>query len=166
MLARARQWWRATRADEASNSFAMFVVMLPMILGAFGIGVDMSRNLYIRTSIQNHLDMATVAGAATGTPTSTGIKITKEYAIREVERVYAVNREGGPAMSCIGSQAVVPGTGGLHRCWKQPVGSKVTTTQVTYTVAERSRNAFLSVIGIPVQNYQVTSAAKVNQQTE
>lgn len=162
------RWWRDPegRRDEASNSFAMFVVMLPMILGAFGIGVDMSRNLYIRTSIQNHLDMATVAGAGTTVQTSAGLRVDTKNALPQVERVYAVNRASGPGLSCIGNRSIIEGTDGQRRCWTQPVKAAATSTKVTYTVAERSRNSFLVVLGIKDQNYRVSSAAKVNQQTE
>lgn len=165
MLARARRWWRDPddRRDEASNSFAMFIVLLPVILGSFGIGVDMSRNIYLRTVIQNHLDLAVVSGA--GTHVANGTKIDPSGALRQVERVYAVNRAAGPGLSCTGSGAKVYGTN-APRCWTTPTPAKVTATTVQYSVREKSVNAFLQVVGVPTQTYNITSFARVNQTTQ
>lgn len=165
MLAKARRWWQDPdgRRDEASNSFAMFVVMLPLILGAFGIGVDMSRNVYLRTTIQNHLDLAVVSGA--GTHVSNGTKIDAHAALVQVERVYAVNRAAGPGLMCTGSGARVPGTR-VGRCWTTPYPAQVTPTSVKYSVREKSHNVFLTVLGIPNQTYNITSFARVNQNTQ
>lgn len=150
--------------DEKSNSFALFVITLPVILGAFGIGVDMTRNTYLRTSIQNHLDMATVAGASVMSG-SVGGKIDAKKAVAEVEKVYAVNRWAGPGLSCTGTGKRVPGTE-APRCWTQPKKPTVSTRSVTYTVGEQSTNAFLVVLGVPKQSYYIQSTAVVNQATQ
>lgn len=165
MLARALRWWKDPegRRDENSNSFAMFVVMLPLILGSFGIGVDMSRNLYVRTAIRNHLDLAVVGGA--GTHVASGKTIDTAAALVEVERVYAMNRAQGPGLRCTGTGKIVAKTS-IPRCWTQPKAPSITSTSVTYTVREQSTNAFLQVLGIPLQTYTVSAKAKVNQTTQ
>lgn len=155
------------RRDEASNSFAVFIVMAPVIFGAFGMGLDLSRNTYIRTSLQNDLDMATVGGAAVTTVSSNGaVVINRPAAVSTLERLYAINRTHGPTLDCIGDAAPIPGTT-LKRCWQTLNYGLVTTNQdLTYNVVERSRNAFLPVIGLTYQTYHLTSKARVNQDTQ
>lgn len=161
---RKRTHRRARLRDEASNSFALFLIMLPVIMGAFGIGLDMSRNVYIRTTLQNGLDMATVSGAGVTTVNQDGVvDIDEEDAIKAVETVYAQNR---PAfMECIGDNSRITGTG-YHKCWKQWGGITVNRAYLQYGVRERSKNAFLPVIGVKWQDYHIVSQARVNQQTQ
>lgn len=165
MIAKAWRWWRDPdgRRDEASNSFAMFVVLLPVIIGSFGIGVDMSRNVYLRTTIQNHLDLAVVSGA--GTHVTNGTKIDPKAALVQTERVYAVNRAAGPGLTCTGSGKIVTGTT-VPRCWTTPSAAAITATTVRYSVREQSRNAFLQIVGVRTQTYNITSFARVNQNTQ
>lgn len=153
------------RIEELSNSFALMVVMLPVILGAFGMGIDMARNTYIRTSLQNTLDMATVAGAAVTNVTAGQPTINPTGAIQQTERIYAIDRNTGPGLACIGSRAIVSGTT-LPMCWKRWHAPRVRATKLTYSVVEKSRNAFLPVIGIDFQTYHLVSHAVVNQQTQ
>ncbi len=155
--------WAVRPRDEASNSFPLLVLLLPLILGSFGIGLDTARNFYIRTSLQNDLDLAVVAGAAVTSYNNAGdVVIDGNRALREVERIYALNRGDGPGLSCTGDGAGVAGTDGLRRCWTterqvvHPSGQRI-----TYVIAERSRNAFLPVLGerFRYQDYTIRSEA-------
>lgn len=167
--ARAQRWQRKPR-DESSNSFALLIMLLPLILGAFGIGVDTARNTYIRISLQNDLDLATVGGAAVTTyDTSNNLVIDENAALIEVARIYAQNRSVGPGLSCIGDQQRVPGTNpAIPRCWRglDPNGVTPNGLRLNYSVSERSRNAFLPVLGITWQDYSLRSSAVLNQGTE
>jgi hypothetical protein len=156
---------RATRyRDEASNSFALFLIMMPVIMGAFGIGLDMSRNVYIRTTLQNGLDMATVSGAGVTDVNQEGVvDIDEEGALRAVETVYAQNRPG--FMECTGDNSRIGDTG-YHRCWKQWGSPTINRAYLQYGVRERSKNAFLPVIGVKWQDYHIRSQARINQQAE
>ncbi len=157
---------RRSRGEESGNSFVLFVVLLPILLGAFGLGLDMTRNVYIRTSLQNALDMATAAGAAVTTTAPGGRTVLRpEEALQTVEQVYALNRSTGPALACLGSRQPVAGTT-LGKCWVQPAPPVLTDTTITYTVRERSTNAFLQVLGVPYQDYRLQSRSRVNQTTQ
>lgn len=151
--------------DEASNSFALFVVMLPMLLGAFGMGLDISRNVYIRTELQNALDLAVVGGAAEVTHNSNGdIQIDRERAIATTERVYQANRAQAAALECKGG-AVIAGTE-QRRCWALWEPAIANGAEFTYSVVETSRNAFLPTIGIPYQQYRLVSHASLRQDAQ
>lgn len=163
---------RPRRWDESSNSFAMFVVMLPLIIGAFGIGIDIARNVYIRTSLQNALDMATVGGAAvTEVAPGGGLRIDADNALLTTEQVYALNRASGPSVDCVDTPGNIPGTQ-LARCWRTGVGLRaptVTDTAIYYSVRERSKNAFLPVLGVTSlvwQDYVLESHAVLKQSGE
>lgn len=156
----------ATRVrDESSNSFALFVVMLPMLMGAFGLGLDISRNVYIRTDLQNSLDLAVVGGAAsTVDKNNGGIKIDAEKAIASTEKIYAANR---PAknLTCFGGGSIPDSD--ATRCWEVVEHSFTNSnTEFSYTVHEQSRNAFLPVIGIEYQQYTVSAHAAVRQDAD
>lgn len=156
---------RAARVrDESSNSFAMFIVMLPIIMGAFGMGLDFSRNVYIRTTLQNALDMATVSGAGVTEINSQGrVDIVNGEALRTVERIYAINRSEVP-MDCWGDGDDIEGTT-LNKCWRESEFG-MSRDYLTYGVRERSQNAFLTVIGVKWQRYDIVSNAAVNQDQE
>ena len=154
------------RRNEASNSFALFVVMLPCILGSFGMGLDMSRNVFIRTELQNALDMATVSGAGVWVVDSNGQPaIDKPGAIDAVEKVYAINRGNASKIDCWGTRAAIPGTA-LRKCWQMNGTPQVNAQYLSYGVKERSQNAFLTVVGVKWQKYDITSHAVINKASE
>lgn len=152
--------------DERANSFAMFIVMLPMLIGAFGLGVDVSRNAYIRISLQNSLDAATVAGAGVTQINPNGeVVIMPGEALTTVEKLYAINRADGPGLKCTGSGATVAETD-APRCWRQWRPADITQNEVTYSVRERSTNMFLKMVGVVYQDYRLTSTARVRQSAQ
>jgi hypothetical protein len=174
MMFRLMRWLRDPlgKRDEKSNSIALFIVLLPIIIGAFGLGVDVARNLYIRTSLQNSLDMAVVGGSGVTTTDGNnqivlGVRhggvIDRNAVVTEVERVYAMNRMQGPGLSCVG-RGTVPGTR-LQKCWEQPTTPVVTSNFVYYSVAERSRNAFLQILSddLIYQHYTLESRATITR---
>lgn len=165
MIRRPSPRHRATRRrDEASNSFALFIIMLPVIMGAFGTGLDFSRNVYIRTTLQNALDMATVSAAGVTEINGEGrVDILGGQARDTVERVYAINRAEVP-VDCWHYSGGLEGTS-LDKCWKE-VEFTATRNSLTYKVSERSQNAFLPVIGIKWQKYIIASTASVNQDSQ
>lgn len=158
---RSRRWGR----DEASNSFALFVVMLPMLLGAFGMGLDISRNVYIKTELQNALDLAVVGGAAEVKSTSTGdIAVDQTRAVAAAERIYQANRAQAAKLECTSTQTIEGST--TRRCWKRWEEPVASGTEFTYSVIERSRNAFLPVIGVTYQDYRLVSHASLRQDAQ
>lgn len=156
-----RRWGR----DEASNSFALFVVMLPMLLGAFGVGLDVSRSVYIRTELQNALDLAVVGGAAEVRHNPSGnIAVDQDRAVATTERIYQANRAQAARLECTG-EGVIDSLG-TRRCWKRWEDPVANGSEFTYSVVERSRNAFLPVIGITFQDYRIVSHASLRQDAQ
>lgn len=152
--------------DESSNSFALFVVMLPLLMGAFGMGMDMSRNVFIRTELQNALDLAVVGGAAEVRYTGSGdIKVNQEAAVATTERLYNLNRINASKLECLGGGHIA-GAEGQRRCWKVLDLPAATGVEYVYGVSERSRNAFLPVIGVVYQDYQIISRASLRQDAQ
>lgn len=52
---------------ENGNSFIMYILLLPVLMGFFGLAVDSGISYYTRTGMQNALDSAAIAGAAGNT---------------------------------------------------------------------------------------------------
>lgn len=151
--------------EEASNSFALFVVMLPMLMGAFGLGLDMSRNVFIRTELQNALDLAVVGGAAEVKWSGDGdLRINQEAAVNTTERIYNLNRAHASRLVCQGHAVIA--NGGGTRCWLPYGEAKATGVEYVYGVTEKSRNAFLPVIGVEYQTYNIVSRASLRQDAQ
>ena len=173
--------------SEHANTFVMFIVLLPLILGVFGMGVEVSRNVYMRTVIQTNLDLAVASGAAItkNDPLHPGfIDINYAEALRQVERIYATNRKPGPRLGCIAVPTPLPDDN-LTKCWtnatprtsnqpRQP--GPVTDAKLTYTVKEYSKNVFLPLLDIGAraahaskllrQDYTITSTAILKQRSQ
>lgn len=171
MLTRLRAWMQRNadrEVDESSNSFALMIVCLPVILAAFGIGVDLSRAVYVHSSLQNALDTSTVSGAAVVTESNGAFSIHEKSAAATTRQVYAVDRLNEPGTSCIGPGSIVPGTT-ARMCWKEPKGGPAITgggKTLTYTVQERITNFFLVIINDRYQTLTLTSTATINQRNQ
>ena len=158
------------REEGAAASLAAFIMFLPLIIGAFGFGVDHARNIWIRTSIQNAVDSSAVAGAAvTNTNRSTGaVEIDPANAPIAIRKLYALNRADNPGLKCIGDRVHVAGTP-HERCWKEPYPAVKVSPQlksIEFNVREQSTNAFLGFLGNPIQTYNLQGKAKVSLSTE
>lgn len=165
-----RTWIRRWRQEEDSNTLVLAILLMPLIIGAFGIGVDVTRNIYIRTELQNALDMATVAGAAAGVPKAASTvdlrtSENRQRVIRAVEQVYAANRRQAPGVDCVGPRTPIAGTSPPEvKCWREHAIS-IGQDNVYYRIEERSKNAFLGVLGeqLRYQTYQLESLGYVSQ---
>lgn len=155
-------WFRGWFRGEDANSFAMLLTMLPMLISAFGLGVDMSHNQYIRNELQAAADMATVAGTAMNNVDSTRTsRIDPDAAVAVMRQTYNANRDSGPAtLDCL--------SGKPKECWVEYRKPTISTNRqvLAFYVQEQSRNGFLSIVGISKQQYHVVSKARVNQTTE
>lgn len=152
-----RRRGRALHQDERSNSLAMIIATLPLIIGVFGMGIDVARNVYIRSSLQNSLELAVVSGAgATFINGERAVEIDPARAEAAINTVYAANRATGPGpLVC---QA------GPH-CWRQMGASRIRRDSVRWRIREVSRNAFLPILGLHEQRYVLDAYAQVRQQT-
>jgi hypothetical protein len=157
---------QARREERAATPLVVFILFFPLIVGAFGFGVDHARNVWIRTSIQNAVDSAAVGGAAvTKINTRTRLlEVDKVNAPGEMRRLYAFNRADNPGLICIGDRAQISGTT-YTRCWRGEV-TTVTARSTLFKIQERSNNAFLGLLGQPTQTYNLQGKAKVNLATQ
>lgn len=146
------------REERAASSMVAFIMFFPLIVGAFGFGIDIARNIWIRTSIQNAVDTSAVGGAAVTDNHGAGgaLRIRGGDAIDEMRTLYKLNR-ANVALNCLGS---VEG-----RCWIEPHPPVVTGLRITFDVHEESTNAFLGFVGQPRQQYNLHGQAKISQAT-
>lgn len=142
------------REERAATSLVMFIVFFPLIVGSFGVGVDVARNIWVRTSLQNNVDTAVVGGAAV-TTNERGFHIDAGPAQAEIRKLYKMNRADNPGLKCFSGPY----------CWQEPFGAPVIGVpplEATYTVREQTSNAFLQLLGQPTQQYNLRGHAKVS----
>ena len=174
----ARHGWvwlrdpEARREERATATLVACILFFPIILGAIGCGIDVARNIWIRTSIQNSVDAAAVGGAGvTVVNEVTGVlEINEAGAVIEMRKLYALNRADQPGVLCIGGEAPLDGTD-YTRCWEETDDPTFELDDdghptVKFFVNERSNNVFLPFLGIPTQSYHLEGKAVVNMATE
>jgi len=162
------------REERAATSLVVFIMFFPLIAGAFGFGIDIAKNIWIRTSIQNAVDNSAVGGAAvTVINKKTGaVEVDTVNAPGEMRKLYALNRADNPSLSCHAPTTFVVGSKSYTRCWtgektlvgKDPKTGRLTTTQ--FNVKEESKNAFLGFLGQPIQAYSLQGKARVSLSTQ
>jgi hypothetical protein len=167
----------ARREERAASSLVVFIMFFPLIVGAFGFGIDISKNIWVRTSIQNAVDSSAVGGAGVTVIDKKGVLLVDQaLAPGEMRKLYALNRADNPGLSCNGDRVLVKGTSEV-RCWtgekaqadKDPADKDPATglyTRTLFAVHEESKNAFLGFLGQPIQNYWLQGKAKVSRATE
>lgn len=97
-----RSRWKRVRTlitmERGFSTAAIFILMLPLLLGAFGYAFDSLRVTYTKRYLQGRLDLATQAGAAVSYTTQDGLirlgdpdQLRGESAIAQAYAVYAQN---------------------------------------------------------------------------
>ena len=161
--------------EESGNGLVFIIAVLPVVISSFGLGLDISRNVYIRTQIQSGVDNAVVAGAATTTTSAGVVVIDAGRAIAATEYYYAVNRPGtlkctGPGTTLsppYGAGANSTSTGGFAAgqysrvCWTGGTPVVAAGSQaISWQIREVSPNSgFLSLVHLTNQTYNVKSKA-------
>jgi|GEM_PF-5962342 len=155
----------ARREERAASSLVVFIMFFPLIVGAFGFGIDIAKNIWIRTSIQNAVDSSAVGGAGVTKTNAAGVlKIDPGPAKVEMRKLYALNRRDNPGLSCNGDRTAITGTP-YQRCWTGEV-TTVGAATTLFRVQEESKNAFLGFVGQRTQKYKVQGQAKVSLSTQ
>lgn len=120
MLARIRAW---RRGEQGISTAAIFILAMPLIVGAFGYGVDALRLQYTKEIVRSRLDLATQMAAATtytdatgqvilGSPTDATYWKTIGYNIYEQNTARLRGAPGSPAMLQCPAIEVAPGATG------------------------------------------------------
>lgn len=150
------------REERAASSLAVFIIFFPLIVGAFGFGIDIAKNIWIRSSIQNAVDTSAVGGAGvTQTDPGTGFPhINGPLAIDQMRNLYKLNRDDNPGLTCTGSGNSSSG------CYTESWA--VSWDKTEFNVHEQSRNSFLWFLGpnLRTQHYSLQGKAKISLATQ
>lgn len=140
---------------ENGNSFIMYILLLPVLMGFFGYAVDSGISYYTRTGMQNALDSAAVAGAAKVNYNGSGnFSINAERAKDQAISAMKVSLKQYPNLNCkdyncYDIKATIV-NGGVGR-----------GEVLRLTVTERSKTQFLYIIGQHEQEYNLKSEARI-----
>lgn len=161
--------------NEDGNLLIWYVCAFFVLMGVFGIAVDMSFNTYSRNTLQNSLDSAVVAAASKTQSTAGGrVVINKAEAKNTIAGLYTQNRKSVPDAVCLSKTKykVTKRQAGeqymdAEKCWVM-TDFKVNTAQgtITASVREYKPNYFMRMIGVPTQEMRLTSTARLTHTYE
>lgn len=141
---------------ENGNSFIMYILLLPLLMGFFGYAVDAGIGYYTRTGMQNALDSAAIAGATQVNYNGSGnFDINVDRARDQAVASMKVSLNQYPNIECPDGScynnitATVVNVGGER-------GSVL-----RLDVQEKSKTLFLHVLGIKEQPYTLKSEARI-----
>lgn len=156
--------------NEEGNLLIWYVGCFFVLMGIFGVAVDTSFNTYSRNTLQNSLDSAVVAAASKTNSTANGsIVINKEQAVKTIEALYDQNRKSVPDAVCASNTVynITPKkTGekymGNGNCWVM-TNFKINASAgtISASVREYKPNYFLRMLGLPTQEFRLTSTARL-----
>lgn len=140
---------------ENGNSFIMYILLLPVLMGFFGYAVDSGLSYYTRTGMQNALDSAAIAGAAKVNYNGSGnFSINAERAKEQAISAMKVSLKQYPNLNCKDyncyniNATIVNGGAGRGEVLR-------------LTLTERSKTQFLYIIGQHEQVYNLKSEARI-----
>ena len=177
--------WR--RAEHGFSTAAMFVILLPVIIGVFGIGFEIARAAYLTTWVQGRVDNATFTASTFNRVNAQGRYYLTQTALTEAYNNYRLNtntRRGTGVLSCP-STSVTGGNrnltnlcsgsacfvrGGSCTQATQPIPSGATLCDydygIRYTVREQVPATFLRILGIQTINLpRITGETLVKPRT-
>lgn len=150
------------RHNEQGNSFVMYVMMMLVLLGVFGLAVDTAFNVYTRNAIQSALDTATRAAVQQTGIQNGRVVVNPQRAATSVLKTYTKNRPGSGTSG--GAMLVCQKTSGgeCFQVTKYTVGTDPKTGQqyLEIGVREKRNNLFLNMVGVDQQTFEVTSRAR------
>lgn len=156
VLSRLRSWWQAERGFSTAG---LFIIALPILVGAFGYGFDSARAVFVKEHVQGRADMATATAASVAVAfSSTGQVSLPSTAVRNA--VYTSYTDNTAAWRTDGllmcSKASVSGVSSTTGCSgvatiTGSAGTGIACTVkygVQYTVREKIPSTFLRVVGV------------------
>lgn len=148
--------------NEQGNSFVVYVMMMLLMLGIFGLAVDTAINVYTRNAIQSALDTATRTAVQQTNIQNGRVVVNPVKAQTTAMQTYTKNRpgsgtSGGAMLVC---QNVAAGQ--CFQVTRYSVGTDPKTGQqfIEFSVREKRNNLFLNMIGVDQQLFEVTSRAR------
>lgn len=137
--------------NEEGNSFLMFIFLMPLLCGAFGLGLDAALGQYTRQGIQNAADLATIAGANQTSYEGNKKVINKERATAKIKEEYSKSRKTYPNIRNTEPVITVKITTGRLR----------SDRLLAVTVQEKSPTIFLHLVGVREFTYNISSQARL-----
>jgi Flp pilus assembly protein TadG len=141
---------------ENGNSFIMYILLLPVLMGFFGYAVDSGISYYTRTGMQNALDSAAIAGATKVNYNGAGnFVIDAERAKAQAIASMKVSMKQYPNVEC--------SSGSCYNNIKATIvsGGSGRGSVLRLTVQQKSKTLFLHIIGIKEQPYNLKSEARI-----
>lgn len=167
---------------EDGNSIVIWVMLAPVIFGAFGTSTDLAVGSYINSALQTGLDTATQTtlsyasnrGASTGFVAAPRLEVAE--AKSEYRRVYDFNRRANaganeaPTLICQATRTSgITGTlqhGGSGCSWTEEQFNYVRRSggsmSLRVEVYEKSNPMFIQILGFDHINYHLSSSARID----
>lgn len=142
--------------NEEGNSFLMFIFLMPVLCGAFGLGLDGALGNYTRTGLQDAADIASIAGANKTVYSGNKRIIDKAAADATVRALYNEKRTAYPNVlnkTPTITVSIIPGRPG-------------SPSVLQVTVQEKSPTVFLHLVGVPEFTYNIRSQARLGYVSE
>lgn len=151
------------RDKENGNTFIMYILLLPVLMGFFGFAVDSGISYYTRTGMQNALDSAAIAGA-TGNTVDGGRGVVYDSRGNYVINVVKAKKQAVAAMKT--SLQQYPNLNCTdYNCYNITAtvvdGGAGRGSVLRLEVKERSKTLFLHIIGQKEQVYTLKSEARI-----
>lgn len=169
---------------EKGNTLVLYIMWMPLIMGAFGVAVDGTVGTYTVSTLHSGLDTATQSALSRatnpGTNNNTTFKpeLTQQAAQYYTTAFYDANRSNGknPFIICQKTitqpdksqgqvynniQLITPPSGCAYTQANFSINNVGNTVVLNTTIVEQSHTLFLPIIGIDHLEYDVVSSARV-----
>lgn len=175
--------WNRKSNERGNSSLVWYILLAPLMVVLMGYGIDTSIDTYTKNTLQQSLDQATQAAVSmaanpgyddnTGNDVSVITPQAKQAVLDTFLRVYDENRTGQlsnlicqtqRSASVSEGNLYIPQSGCGYTIVKLNITGSGTNTRAKYLeveVAETSKNSFLHMIGIPTQDYVLSSRAAI-----
>lgn len=168
---------RYVAGKEQANSIVVYVLLFPVLFGAFGVSVDLAIGTYTNTNLQSGLDTATQSALSRAVNPGTGGNVTanprlteeqtRDYIIDfyDTNRTDTANSNENPFLRCqttaneSGVLVTPPsGCGWTENSYTFNISGNVLETSIE--VYEVSAPVFITLFGIEEIKYTITSSAR------
>jgi Flp pilus assembly protein TadG len=142
---------------EGGNTFVMYVMMFGIMAIFLGYAIDSGLGFYTKNGMQSALDSAVVAGASEITANSSGkTVINKERATERAKNAFNDAKVNYPNLVTCNHESKCEKFSGIAVKTDPTRGQYFTMTATIY-----SKNVFMHMVGLPVQEYNLKSEARL-----